>query len=79
MELFCSSTSAEFNPDTRDFDLLVASDAALPGSRARRWTELAKELKQWLGRRIDLINPRYSRNPYFLQAVNESRTLIHDR
>jgi len=27
---------------------------------------------------VDLVNPRYIRNPYFLQAVNPSRTVIYD-
>ena len=79
LELFGSATSAEFNPETSDFDFLVELDTALPGSRARRWTELADELEHLLGRHVDLVNPRYIRNPYFLRTVNESRTLIYDR
>lgn len=70
---------AEFNPETSDFDFLVELDATSPGSRARRWTELADELEHLLGRHVDLVNPGYIRNPYFLRAVNESRTLIYDR
>ena len=79
LELFGSATSTEFNPETSDFDFLVELDTALPGSRARRWTELADELEHLLGRHVDLVNPRYIRNPYFLRAVNESRTPIYDR
>ena len=79
LELFGSATSTEFNPETSDFDFLVELDATSPGSRARRWTELADELEHLLGRPVDLVNPRYIRNPYFLRTVNESRTLIYDR
>jgi predicted nucleotidyltransferase len=79
LELFGSATSTEFNPETSDFDFLVELDTTLPGSRARRWTELADELEHLLGRHVDLVNPRYIRNPYFLRTVNESRTLIYDR
>jgi predicted nucleotidyltransferase len=79
LELFGSATGAEFNPDASDFDFLVELDPQIPGSRARRWTELADALEQLLGRHVDLVNPRYIRNPYFLQAVNSSRTVICDR
>ena len=79
LELFGSATCAEFNPDSSDFDFLVELDTHVPGSRARRWTELADALEQLLGRHVDLVNPRYIRNPYFLQAVNNSRTVIYDR
>lgn len=48
-------------------------------ARARRWTELADALEKLLGCHVDLVNPRYIRNPYFLQAVNNSRTVIYDR
>lgn len=36
-------------------------------------------LEQLLGRHVDLVNPSYIRNPYFLQAVNQRRTLVYDR
>lgn len=79
LELFGSATGVAFNPDSSDFDFLVELDTHAPGSRAKRWTELADDLEQLLGRHVDLVNPRYIRNPYFLQAVNQSRTLIYDR
>ena len=79
LELFGSATGTEFNPDSSDFDFLVELDTQIPGSRARRWTELADALEQLLGRHVDLVNPRFIHNPYFLQAVNNSRTVIYDR
>lgn len=79
LELFGSATGAEFNPESSDFDFLVELDAQIPGSRAKRWTALADDLEQLLGRPVDLVNPRYIRNPYFLQSVNKSRTVIYDR
>lgn len=81
LELFGSATGPEFNPESSDldFDFLVELDAQTRGSRARRWIELAEALEKLLGRHVDLVNPRYIRNPYFLQAVNNSRTVIYDR
>ena len=79
LELFGSATGSEFNPESSAIDFLVELDAQTRGSRARRWIELAEALEKLLGRHVDLVNPRYIRNPYFLQAVNNSRTVIYDR
>ena len=79
LELFGSATGPEFNPESSDLDFLVELDAQSPGSRARRWTGLADALEKLFGRHVDFVNPRYIRNPYFLQAVNNSRTVIYDR
>ena len=79
LELFGSATGPEFNSESSDLDFLVELDAQTRGSRARRWIELAEALEKLLGRHVDLVNPRYIRNPYFLQAVNNSRTVIYDR
>lgn len=48
LDLFGSATGAEFNPDSSDFDFLVKLDTHIPGSRTRRWTELADALEQLL-------------------------------
>ena len=79
LELLGSATSAEFDPESSDFDFLVELDKSSPGSLARRWIELAEALEKLLGRHVDLVNPRYIRNPYFAQAVNASRTVVYDR
>ena len=79
LELFGSANGPEFNPESSDLDFLVELDTQSPGSPARRWTGLAEALEELFGRHVDLVNPRYIRNPYFLQAVNNSRTVIYDR
>ena len=79
LELFGSAAGTGFNAESSDVDFLVELDPKIPGSRARRWTELADALELLLGRQVDLVNPKYIRNRYFLQAVNASRTVIYDR
>ena len=79
LELFGSATGSGFSAQSSDLDFLVELDTQSPGSRARRWIGLADALEKLLGRHVDLVNPRYIRNPYFLQAVNNSRTVIYDR
>ena len=79
LELFGSANSADFNVKSSDFDFLVELDKNYSGSLARRWVEFADALESLLGCPVDLVNPRYIRNPYFAQAVNASRTMIYDR
>ena len=79
LELFGSATGSDFNPDSSDFDFLVELDHQVTGSRAKRWIGLAEDLEKSLGRHVDLVNPRYIRNSYFLQAVNRSRIVVYDR
>ena len=79
LELFGSATGPDFNSESSDSDFLVELDKQVPGSLARRWIDLAEALEQLLGRPVDLVNPNFIRNPYFLQAVNQSRTLVYDR
>jgi predicted nucleotidyltransferase len=79
LELFGSATGAAFNPESSDYDFLVELDTQAPGSRAKRWMALADGLEQLLGRPVDLVNPRYIRNPYFLDAVNASRIPLYDQ
>lgn len=79
MALFGSANRADFKPESSDFDFLVELDEQAAGSKARRWMGLADGLEKLLGRHVDLVNPKYIRNPYFLQAVNNHRTVIYDR
>jgi len=77
--MFGSATTAEFKPESSDVDFLVELDTHTPGSRAKRWIALAEALEHLLGRHVDLVNPRYIRNPYFLEAVNASRISLYDQ
>ena len=79
LELFGSAAGPDFDPERSDYDFLVELDPKTEGPRARLWTELADALEGLLGRPVDLVNPRYIRNPYFLRAVNDSRNVIYDQ
>ena len=79
LELFGSATGDQFDPQHSDYDFLADLNHAIPGSRASRWIALAEALEALLGRPVDLVNPKYIRNPYFLKSVNDSRTVIYER
>ena len=79
LELFGSATSDTFDPQHSDYDFLADLNHEMPGSRASRWIALAEALEALLGRPVDLVNPKYIRNLYFLKSVNDSRTVIYDK
>jgi predicted nucleotidyltransferase len=77
LELFGSATDGTFNPARSDLDFLVEF---LPEAAERffhGYFDLKDELEQLFGRKVDLVMPRAIRNPYFLKAVNEQRTVLY--
>jgi uncharacterized protein len=79
LELFGSAATGEFRNGISDFDFLVELDDRAEGSRALRLIELAEALEVLLGGPVDLVNPRYIRNPYFAAEVARTRVPIYDR
>lgn len=77
LALFGSAATDAFTPGRSDFDFLVELDAQAPGSRAQRLIDLAEALEALLGSRVDLVNPRYIRNPYFAAEVARTRRPVH--
>lgn len=77
LQLFGSAASGAFEPGQSDYDFLVELDAQAPGSRAQRLIDLAEALESLLGAKVDLVNPRYIRNPYFAAEVERTRRPVH--
>jgi predicted nucleotidyltransferase len=77
LDLFGSASTGAFEPGRSDYDFLVELDADAPGSRAERLIELAEALEALLGAPVDLVNPRYIRNPYFAAEVERTRMPIY--
>src|SRR5829696_4325575 len=76
LEVFGSTATGEFDPDTSDIDLIVDFADLSPGL-AIRFLELADELEALLGRRIDLIEDGPFENPFFQYGVRKTRKLIY--
>ncbi len=71
LELFGSAATGEWDPERSDLDFLVKFDSEAP------WTtqfDLEDALRQLFDRSVDLVNDHEFPNPYFRQAVEESRT-----
>lgn len=78
LDLFGSAAQGRFDPDRSDFDFLVELDDSQAGSRAQRLIDLAEGLERLLGHPVDLLNPKYIRNPWLAEEVRRTRRPIHD-
>ena len=77
LELFGSATGERFDPASSDLDFLVEFHDLSPREHADAFFGLLEELQNMFGRPVDLVEWRAIRNPYFLQAVEQTRTLLY--
>ena len=76
LELFGSGATGAFDSQTSDLDFLVEFDSD-PTRRADRYFGLLESLEDLFGRPVDVVEVGAIRNPYFLRAIEASRTLLH--
>jgi len=77
LELFGSATDEAFDSTTSDLDFLVEFRPLKSGEYADAYFGLLEGLQQLFGRPVDLVMPHAVKNPYFLEAMNQSRTLLY--
>jgi predicted nucleotidyltransferase len=77
LELFGSATSARFDPNRSDVDLLVEFAQRDHPCYADVYFGLAEALEALLGRAVDLVMASAVTNPYFLEDIAPSRTLLY--
>jgi len=77
LEVFGSAASGSFDPDTSDLDFLVEFLPLGPGERADAYFGLLENLRDLLGRPVDLVMTRAIRNPYFRQAIERTREVLY--
>ena len=79
LEIFGSAArGADFDPATSDADFLVEFLPPVFPGISDRYFGLIDDLESVLGRRVDLITERRIANPYFREAVNQSRELVYE-
>ena len=77
LELFGSAAVEDsFDPQTSDLDFLVEFQPLQAGEHADAYFGLLEELEALFQRPVDLVMTRAIKNPYFLQKVNQSRTVL---
>jgi uncharacterized protein len=62
-----------------DVDFLVSFEKMKPEDYAENYFLLAENLEEILDRKVDLVTVKSLSNPYFIQSVEENKTLIYDR
>ena len=77
LELFGSAARGQDQPGKSDLDFLVEFGPLPPGGYADAYFGLLESLEDLFGRTVDLVVPSAIRNPYFLKAIEETRTLLY--
>jgi predicted nucleotidyltransferase len=77
LELFGSAVNGPFDPESSDLDFLVDFEDLESGEYADAYFGLLEGLHRLFGRNIDLVTVSAVRNPYFLESIERSRTLLY--
>ena len=76
LELFGSATSARFDPASSDLDFLVEFQDLGEGY-FDAYFGLLEALEDLFARPVDLVMTRAVKNPYFLEGIRASRTVLY--
>lgn len=63
--------------DKSDIDLLISFYPMDFGDYADTYFELADQFEKLFKRPVDLVTEKSLKNPYFINAVNQTKTLIY--
>ena len=77
LEMFGSAVSGEFEFGSSDLDFLVEFEPMGPSEYAAAYFGLHEALTELLHRPVDLVVMTAIDNPYFLRAIEPSRTLLY--
>jgi hypothetical protein len=77
LELFGSAARSEFDANRSDLDFLVLFRRNGKLGAADRFLGLLIKLEDLFGRKIDLIDIRAARNPYFVAKALQNRVLLY--
>jgi uncharacterized protein len=74
---FGSVCTDQFNEQS-DVDLLIAFHSMDFGDYADSYLNLADKFEELFKRPVDLITDQSLSNPYFINSVNQTKTLIYE-
>jgi hypothetical protein len=77
LEVFGSAAKGQERPGESDLDFLVEFDPSPPGGYANAYFNLLESLEALYGKPVDLVVASAIRNPFFLQSIEQSRTLLY--
>ena len=77
LDLFGSAVRDDFDPERSDLDWLVTFQDRPDLGPADRFLGLYLGLEALFQRRIDLVEERAIRNPYFRQQIEQERLVVY--
>ncbi len=77
LEIFGSVTRREFIARQSDLDFLVRFQSCTPEEHAERYFGLLADLQDLFQCEIDLVEIGAIHNPYFIESIETSRTLVY--
>ena len=77
LEIFGSGTRSDFRAGESDLDFLVEFAEPLRPGYFDRFFGFKEALEEMFGVSVDLVVERAIRNRYFLESVNEDRSLLY--
>lgn len=77
LEVFGSACRTDFNIESSDFDFLVEFEDMEPGAYANAYFGLMEALADLYQRPVDLVVRSAVKNPYFIQSIDQDRTLLY--
>ena len=75
LELFGSAARGTFDPETSDLDFLY--ELGDGEDYHYRFFDLADGLEDMFGRKVDLVNMEYVRNPYLRASIEKDREPVY--
>ncbi len=77
LDLFGSAAKDSFSDASSDLDFVVSFSEQDPGEYTRCYFSLAQALEKLFHRDVDLLTERSIRNPYFRQAIEQTREPVY--
>ena len=77
LEVFGSATGSHFDSETSDLDFLITFGDLQQGQYADSYFGLLEALEQLFQRHVDLVVSSAITNPYFLEGIKPTRTLVY--
>lgn len=77
LDVVGSASTGRFNPQTSDLDFLVLFQSLPPKEHADAYFGLLAELRELFSRNVDLVELEAINNPYFLESLEATRSVLY--
>ena len=74
----CGSVCTDRSTDNSDVDLLISFKPMDYGDYADTYFNLAEKFEDLFRRPVDLVTDKSLSNPYFIDSVNQTKTLLYE-